>query len=199
MEIKVIRFSPQVDSTSGIMLIDNEFVAYTLEDEERDEKVYGETCIPAGKYEIKYRKVGGFHTRYSERFKSIHKGMLELQNVKNFQFILIHCGNTDENTAGCILIGDSQENNLLIKNGFIGKSTQAYKRVYKEISDALESGEKVTIEIIKLQDLFNTVYLDVNNKSKDHMILADSVYEKLQDINGQLLTLNSKLDRNNII
>ena len=73
MEIKVIRFSPQVDSTSGIMLIDNEFVAYTLEDEERDEKVYGETCIPAGKYEIKYRKVGGFHTRYSERFKNIVK------------------------------------------------------------------------------------------------------------------------------
>ena len=125
--------------------------------------------------------------------------MLELQNVKNFQFILIHCGNTDENTAGCILVGDSQENNLLMKDGFIGKSTQAYKRVYKEISDALENGENVTIEILNLRDLFNTVYIDVDNKSKDHMILADSVYKKLQDINGQLLTLNSKLDRNNII
>ena len=80
----------------------------------------------------------------------MHKGMLWLQDVPNFQWILIHTGNTDEHTAGCLILGDSQENNTLVKNGFIGKSTQAYKRVYPPIAAALESGEEVIIEYIDL-------------------------------------------------
>ena len=39
---------------------------------------------------------------------------------------------------------------LGVKNGFIGKSTQAYKRVYPPIAAALESGEEVIIEYIDL-------------------------------------------------
>ena len=66
-------------------------------------------------------------------------------DVPNFEYILIHCGNTDEHTAGCLLVGDSQENNQIQKDGFIGKSTQAYKRIYPSIAKALERGEKVTI------------------------------------------------------
>ena len=66
-------------------------------------------------------------------------------DVPNFEYILIHCGNTDEHTAGCLLVGDSQENNQIKKDGFIGKSSQAYKRIYPRIASALERGEKVTI------------------------------------------------------
>ena len=58
--------------------------------------------------------------------------------------------NTDEHTAGCLIVGDSQENNVLIKDGFIGRSTQAYKRIYPPIAEALENGEEVTIEYIDL-------------------------------------------------
>ena len=71
--------------------------------------------------------------------------MLQVLNVPNFEYILIHCGNTDEHTAGCLLIGDSQENNQIQKDGFIGKSTQAYKRIYPSIAEALNRKEKVTI------------------------------------------------------
>ena len=48
--------------------------------------------------------------------------MLELQDVPNFKYILIHAGNTDEQTAGCILVGDSQNNNDIQTDGFIGSS-----------------------------------------------------------------------------
>ena len=131
MKLEVLRISSEKDSTSGILFDttnDKKFLCYTLEDEKRDEKVMGETRIPEGTYEIKLRTVGGFHQKYTKRFGNIHRGMLHITSVPGFDYILIHCGNTDEHTAGCLLVGDSQENNQLIKNGFIGKSTQAYKR-----------------------------------------------------------------------
>jgi hypothetical protein len=150
MKLEVIRFNKGVDSTNGILfdITDDkrEFLCYTLEDESREEKVYGETCIPEGEYKISFRREGGYHAKYSKRFSDIHKGMLEVCDVPNFKYILIHCGNTDEDTAGCLLLGDTQENNDTNKNGFIGKSTQAYKRVYPKIAKALEKGEEVKIE-----------------------------------------------------
>ena len=158
MELEVIRISSGTDSTNGILFetiqqgneIDGifkqtKFLAYTLEDEYRSEKVFGETRIPDGKYKLGLRKVGGYHARYSKRFPHIHIGMLHVLDVPGFEYILIHCGNTDEHTAGCLLVGDSQENNQITKNGFIGKSTQAYKRIYPRIAEAIDCGEKVTI------------------------------------------------------
>ena len=158
MNLEVIRFSSGTDSTNGILFetiqqgneIDGifkqtKFLAYTLEDEYRSEKVFGETRIPDGTYKLGLRKVGGYHAKYSKRFPHIHIGMLHVLDVPGFEYILIHCGNTDEHTAGCLLVGDSQENNQITKDGFIGKSTQAYKRIYPRIAEAIECGENVTI------------------------------------------------------
>ena len=153
MKLKVIRFSSQKDSTSGLscdMTNGTEFLCYTLEDEKREKKVMAETRIPAGVYSILLRKEGGHHNRYSKKYGSSHKGMLWLQDVPTFKWIHIHTGNTDEHTAGCLIVGDSQENNILVKDGFIGRSTQAYKRIYPPIAKALEDGEEVTIEYIDL-------------------------------------------------
>ena len=148
MKLEVIRFNKGKDSTNGILFdITNErkFLCYTLEDEGRTEKVWGETCIPEGEYCLGFRTVGGFDAKYADRFADIHMGMLHVLDVPNFKYILIHCGNTDEDTAGCLLLGDSQENNNIKENGFIGKSTHAYYRVYQEIAEALQEEEEVTI------------------------------------------------------
>tara|TARA_R110002050_G_scaffold65566_2_gene141884 strand:+ start:2947 stop:3465 length:519 start_codon:yes stop_codon:yes gene_type:complete len=149
MKLEVIRFNKGKDATNGLLFdITNDkrkFLCYTLEDESRTEKVWGETCIPEGEYNLGLRTVGGLHSRYSKRFADIHGGMLQVLDVPNFTHILIHCGNTDEDTAGCLLLGDSQENNNIKENGFIGRSTLAYMRVYPSIAKALEDGEDVTI------------------------------------------------------
>ena len=160
MNLEVIRFSNGTDSTNGILLELNKlspnphgegfrckrtFLAYTLEDEYREQKKYGETRIPDGIYKLGLRTVGGYNQKYSKRFADIHIGMLHVLDVPNFEYILIHCGNTDEHTAGCLLVGDSQENNQIKKDGFIGKSTQAYKRIYPRIAEAIDCGEEVTI------------------------------------------------------
>ena len=150
MKLEVIRVSNSNDSTSGLLYIshgdfDKEFLCYTLEDEYRKEKKYGETRIPEGTYKLGLRTVGGYNEKYKKRFKDIHIGMLHVLDVPNFEYILIHCGNTDEHTAGCLLVGDSQENNKIKKDGFIGRSTQAYKRIYPEIAKAIKIGQDVTI------------------------------------------------------
>ena len=159
MELQLLRISSKEDSTNGILfevknhpfaeaLDKREFLCYTLEDEHRDKKVMHETRIPEGKYKITLRDFGGFHERYKNRFKDIHKGMLWLRDVPGFDYILIHCGNTDDNTSGCILVGETQESNKTKKDGWIGRSTQAYFDIYPSIAKALENGEEVTIEII---------------------------------------------------
>jgi len=148
MKLEVIRFNKGKDSTNGLLFdITNErkFLCYTLEDESRTKKVPGETCIPEGEYCLGLRTVGGFHSKYSQRFADIHMGMLEVCDVPNFEYILIHCGNTDEDTAGCLLVGDTQENNNIKEDGFIGRSTSAYMRIYSDIAKAIENGEEVTI------------------------------------------------------
>jgi len=152
MKLIVLRFSSQADSTSGLLFekgdLGMSFLCYTLEDEARVLKVKGETRVPEGTYEIKLRKEGGFHERYTKKYRSFHRGMLHVTDVPNFEYILIHTGNTDEHTAGCLLIGDSQENNTILKDGFVGKSTNAYKRIYPPIAKQLELGNKVTIQYI---------------------------------------------------
>jgi len=153
MRLKVLRFSSREDSTSGLLFEETEFslkfLCYTLEDEYRSLKVQGETRVPAGVYKLALRKTGGFHSRYKRKYDIWHKGMLHVTNVPGFEYILIHTGNTDDHTAGCLLVGDSQKNNQIIKDGFVGSSVNAYKRIYPAIAKAIEN-ENVTIEYIDL-------------------------------------------------
>lgn len=151
MKLEVLRFSSQKDSTTGLLFDvtdgDRKFMAYTLEDEHRDVKVMHETRIPAGTYDITLRTVGGFHAKYSQRFGEMHKGMLWVRNVPNFEYILIHAGNDDDDTSGCLLVGDTQTQNVT-SDGFVGSSVNAYKRIYKPIAEAIECGDEVTITYI---------------------------------------------------
>lgn len=152
MELEVLRFSSQKDSTNGLLFDitggKRTFLCYTLEDEHREEKVAGETRIPSGTYRVTLRTTGGFHGRYLKKYASMHKGMLWVRDVPNFEYILIHTGNTDEHTAGCLLLGDSQQANFGSSDGMVGASVNAYKRVYPPIAKALEEGQSVSITYI---------------------------------------------------
>lgn len=151
MLINLYRYNSDRDHTNGLLLVNNEFVCYTLEDEYRSWKVKHETRIPDGKFKIKFRTEGGFHERYKAKFGSWHKGMLELQDVPNFQYILIHIGNDDDDTSGCILVGDDVSGS---KN-WISGSTNAYKNLYPMVRNALSRGEDVEIEIKTLDNFKN--------------------------------------------
>jgi hypothetical protein len=153
MILEVIRFSSEADSTSGLLFdtTDNKrkFLCYTVEDEFRDVKVKHETRIPAGIYELTLRTEGGFHSRYLQRYGADwHKGMIYVNDVPNFEWILWHTGNDDSSTSGCLILGNSQTSNKVKPDGFVGSSRDAYTDVYPIVRDAILSGEKVIVKYI---------------------------------------------------
>jgi len=127
----MLRIKSNNDATLSILSIDGQFECFGLEDEHREEKVVHETRIPAGTYEIKLKKHGGFHQRYSQRFSQFHMGMLHLQDVPGFNDILIHVGNTDDDTSGCILVGNN--GNTAGNYLTVTSSTVAYAQVYEKV------------------------------------------------------------------
>jgi hypothetical protein len=158
MKLELYRFSSQNESTLGILYLVNDgtnqkdFLCFTLEDEKRAVKVYGETRIPQGTYKIEYRKEGGYHNKYTKRFPSIHRGMLEVRDVPNFTHILLHCGNTDNDTDGCLLVGNVISQNIT-KDGFLGQSTDCYKRIYPILADILDKQKQLSIKIINFEEI----------------------------------------------
>lgn len=152
MKITVNRFHSNNDATLSTIHIDGKFICFGLEDEYRAKKVKGETRIPAGTYNIGIRKVGGFHGRYRSMFGSFHKGMLQVLDVPNFEYILIHIGNYEHNTNGCLLVGKNAttDGNKLT----IPVSTTAYKEFYSKVIDEAIKGN-VTIEYIDNDRGFN--------------------------------------------
>lgn len=147
MEVTVERLSGGNDSTLGALFIDDKFACFTCEDQFQTKKVYGETRIPAGRYQLKLRREGRFHQRYAAKFPGFHLGMLWLQDVPGFEYVLIHIGNTDDDTAGCILVGFGGETNDQ-GGGKITNSTLAYTSIYPKIAIPLDRGQEVFINIV---------------------------------------------------
>lgn len=136
MKIEVVRFEFGSDYTLSRVLIDGMFVCYAIEDEIRDKKVKGETAIPYGTY-----KIG---MRYSPKFspKTGHD-MLWVQDVPGFEYILIHTGNTDDSTEGCLILGDRL--GQLDGQRAVLDSKAAYNKFYPLVSKAVLNGDDVNI------------------------------------------------------
>ena len=169
MILEVLRISSQADSTSGILfdITDNKrkFLCYTIEDEYRAVKQKHETRIPAGMYELTLRSEGGFHSRYLKKYgPDWHRGMIYVNNVKGFEWILWHTGNSDESTSGCLILGQNQESNLIKPDGWVGSSVSAYKFVYPKVRDAILSGEKVFVKYVDFDDCGDNEYIAVSGK-----------------------------------
>lgn len=144
MDILVSRIHGYDHCTIGELRIDGDAsrACWTLEDVVRevpgvpviDWKVPEKTAIPVGKYRLIVNR--------SERFK---RAMPLLLDVEGFTGVRIHPGNTDENTEGCILVGDElTPEGDAIKGG---ASRPAFDRLFAEIQAALAADEEVWVTI----------------------------------------------------
>lgn len=145
MIITLKRFVSDDDATLSMLIIDGQFECFGLEDEYRATKVVKETRIPSGIYKIGVRTNGAFHHRYTRKF-TWHEGMLQLIDVPGFEYILIHIGNTDENTDGCILVGCGA---TACGELSVQSSRVAYEKFYRRVIKAAKAGEL----LINIEDL----------------------------------------------
>lgn len=126
MKLLLKRLHRTESSTIGELYVDGVFECYTLEDIERDVKIKSETAISKGTYKV--------IVTMSNRFKRL---LPLLMNVPEFQGVRIHAGNTNHDTEGCILVGQTRSKD------FIGKSRKAFDNLFKKMQKA----KSITIEI----------------------------------------------------
>lgn len=144
MELKLIRKDHTNNSAIGDFIIDGSFFSYSLEDKDRQIqpdgsiipweaklKVYGQTAIPYGVYEV--------ITNYSNRFKKVMPLILD---VPDFSGIRIHILNQAKESEGCIGLG------LTKSIDFIGNSGKAFDKFMPILTKGLLAG-KVILTITK--------------------------------------------------
>ena len=115
--------------------------------------------------------------------------MIHVQDVPGFEYILWHTGNTDEHTAGCLILGNTQTNNRIAKDGFIGNSVDAYKFVYPRVIAAIGSGLDVEVTYIDYDGS-----IEPSNKASPNMIQPQGIMDKLSEISGEIQVMSAKLD-----
>lgn len=135
MRLKVERLWKKPEYTVGRLYINGNMYCNTLEDVVRalskEKKVYGKTAIPSGTYKVVYN--------WSPKFG---RNLPRLLNVPHFEGILIHPGNTADDSAGCILVGKNTSVGRLTESRYISDCLNVL------IEDAQRRGEDITIEIV---------------------------------------------------
>lgn len=137
MKLRLVRDAQGEDCTFGKLYINGVYECETLEDTDREledegnEKIAGETAIPRGTYNV--------IIDFSQRFG---KEMPHVLDVPQFTGIRIHPGNKAADTEGCILLG------LVRTYNGVGRSVLAFNAFFPKLSDALDRGETVTLEVV---------------------------------------------------
>ena len=148
MKLLLKRIAKRDTYTIGKLYIDDKYFADTLEDTDRGLtnsmsreqiakiKVYGETAIPTGTYNIDMNTVSAKFKNRS--WASPYKGKIpRLRNVPGYEGVLIHPGTTSKDTLGCILVG---------KNTSKGMITQS-QATFHQLMSVLTKGTNITITI----------------------------------------------------
>ena len=137
MMITLRRIAKKGTYTIGKLYVDGVYICDTLEDTDRGlssymavddilkRKVKGSTCIPTGLYIITLDVESGRFKGDPFYAKLCNGKLPRLLNVKGFEGVLIHSGNTSKDTEGCILVGENKE------VGKVVNSRVTFKRLYK--------------------------------------------------------------------
>lgn len=140
MNLTLIREDFTDTSTIGRLFVNNAFFCYVLEDKDRGltqdqslivintKKIFGVTAIPYGTYDVKLSM--------SNRFKRV---LPEILNVKGYEGVRIHRGNTAVDTLGCLIVGFKKGVNTVFE------STKAEEALI----EVMQGNTKITLTITK--------------------------------------------------
>ena len=154
MRIRVERRWKKDTYTIGVLFVDGVRFCETLEDKDRglkqtdslsyikSRKIYQETAIPTGVYEIAMDITSPKYSA-SSWYKKLCQGKVpRLVNVPGWEGVLRHTGNNALQTAGCLLTGRNT------KVGQLTESRATFEKLYKKMKAAYDRGEKISIEIV---------------------------------------------------
>ena len=152
MLLTLRRVALRATYTIGHLYADGVKLCDTLEDCVRDTnrngrfdngetKIRGQTAIPYGTYVVTLA-VQSPKFRNREAYRFCDGYLPRLLDVPHFEGILIHIGNTANDTGGCILVGENRE------VGRLANSAQTFRRLYAVLRAAADRGENITIQIV---------------------------------------------------
>ena len=130
INLLIIRDTFTENSTIGKLFINGEFFCDTLENPYINNE-RNISCIPAGQYKVRLRLARESATR-----DYLH---LLVQEVPSRSYILFHRGNTAKDTRGCVLVGQSREQDR------VNNSRLAMDLIIKEILNL--GGENINLII----------------------------------------------------
>ncbi|EAH5286920.1 hypothetical protein JDN48_000170 [Campylobacter jejuni] len=104
------------------------FECFSLEEDKEGLESGKDLRIPEGNYNLKRHSPSRFENTLRSITKKDDDTMINVYNddVPSSRAILIHWGNTDKDTQGCILLGLTKDNN----NESVGQSRLACKEFY---------------------------------------------------------------------
>ena len=120
MKLTLKRIAKKPKYTIGKLYIDNTYFCDTLEDTDRglnsnmgavaiqSKKVPGETAIPIGTYKVDMNTVSPRfqNTSWAKKWRGIVPRLID---VPGYMGVLMHPGNTERDTSGCILVGQNKQ------------------------------------------------------------------------------------------
>ena len=142
MRLILKRVAPRPSYTIGRLYVEGAYLCDTLEDTVRPRgvKVYARTAIPAGEYRV---RMDVRSPRFGRRpqYRSYGGRLPRLVGVPGFEGILIHPGNTAEDTAGCILVGENTQ------VGRLTNSLITFDKLWHILENARLRGEEITVSV----------------------------------------------------
>ena len=153
MKITLKRIFTNSTYTIGHLYVDGTWVCNVLEDADRGlkdtmtleqvkaKKIKAKTAIPTGNYKVTVNVVSPKFSK-KDYYKKVCSGRVpRILGIKGFDGVLIHVGNTERDTEGCLLVGYNKVKGKVIN------SKEAFEKLYKMLDSANRRGEKIEIKI----------------------------------------------------
>lgn len=143
MKLTLKRIALRPTYTIGRLSVNGERFCDTIEDRVRGKaemKVPGETAIPYGRYKVTLKVRSPKFSSYRQ-YQFCGGYLPRLLNVPGFEGVLIHIGNTADDSSGCIIVGENKA------VGRVVNSTATFHRLYSLLKEADNRGDDIEIEI----------------------------------------------------
>lgn len=154
MKILVDRKYKKSTYTISNLYVDGEWICNTIEDKDWGwnqktpisdiktikTKFKSQTAIPSGTYDVTLNVVSPKYKNNAFYNENANGSRLpRILNVPGFDGILIHKGNTEKDSAGCLIVG------LNTIKGGVTQSADCFKKLYKKLQTAKD---KIQITIL---------------------------------------------------